>query len=106
MELEEFREKVSAWASNIDEIRAVILFGSRAKGTSREDSDWDICCLIDGKPNEGWYGIWVVEADEWKEQFCEATGLSPTIVQFTAPTSKQVTNGLLECSRVLYLRQD
>jgi predicted nucleotidyltransferase len=106
MELEEFRKKVTAWAINISYIRAVILYGSRAKGTFRKNSDWDICCLVDGKPNEGWYGIWLVEAEEWKIQFCKATGLSYAKVQFTAPTSNTVINGLFECSRILYLRLD
>ena len=32
--------------------QAIILFGSRAKGTHRPDSDWDIA-LEDGNPNNG-----------------------------------------------------
>ena len=31
-----------------------LLFGSRARGTNREDSDWDILILLDRKGNSSW----------------------------------------------------
>jgi len=37
-----------------DGIIAVGLFGSRARGTNREDSDWDICVIGTRKPDDLW----------------------------------------------------
>jgi len=104
MDISELSQRVEVWACDIQYINAVVLFGSRAKGTATENSDWDICCLINENESEGWRGIWVCEADAWKREFCRATGLSESVVQFVAPTSPQVKAGLLECSKVLYVR--
>ena len=104
MELESLREKVEDWASEISDIEAVFLFGSRAKGTEKQDSDWDICCLIRDDVSDTWYGKWVCNADEWKESFCNVTTLKESSIQFTTLTSRQVQSGLYECCRVLYAK--
>jgi len=34
------------------EVKKVILFGSRARGDHREDSDWDLLVVVGGSPNK------------------------------------------------------
>ncbi|MGY0800149.1 nucleotidyltransferase domain-containing protein [Lysobacter sp. A286] len=102
--LQQLKQTVQAWAQQHTALSAIILFGSRAKGSARPDSDWDICCLVDGSGSESWYGTWFAHAESWKAEFCQATGLHSDAVQFVAPTSMQVTQGLFECSRMLYVR--
>jgi len=41
-------QKIKSYAQAIDKEAVVILFGSRARGTAREDSDWDILILVPG----------------------------------------------------------
>lgn len=41
-------QKIKSYAQAIDAGAEVILFGSRARGTAREDSDWDILILVPG----------------------------------------------------------
>lgn len=98
----EFIDAVKEWASTIAEIKSVILFGSRAKGTEAASSDWDICIEVQGSPLNSWYGIWVDEADDWKCGFCKATGVGESEVQFVSFTSEAVKNGVKECSKYLY----
>ena len=43
------RQLVKAEVKKIDPTSEVILFGSRARGGNRPDSDWDIVILIDNK---------------------------------------------------------
>ncbi len=43
--LEQIKQRVLA----IEPEAEVILFGSRARGDAREDSDWDLLILLDGK---------------------------------------------------------
>ncbi len=38
------RETLRQWP----EARAALLFGSRARGTSRKDSDWDVAIVLSG----------------------------------------------------------
>lgn len=40
-------DAIRAWASRTPEVRAVWLFGSRAKGTARPDSDVDLAIECD-----------------------------------------------------------
>jgi len=105
MDIKTLSRKTTDWAQNIPEICAVILFGSRARGTEKESSDWDICCVLNSQVDEGWYGTWLFEEQGWKTQFCEITGLPESEVQFVSSTSDQVVNGLLEGSRVLYVHR-
>lgn len=41
-------EKIKEYVKEIDPQSEVILFGSRARGDARTDSDWDILILTDG----------------------------------------------------------
>ena len=102
--LDELSAQTQSWARQQSELVAVLLFGSRAKGTATPYSDWDVCCVVDSPNTTSWYGTWFFHADAWKEGFCQATGLPADRVQFVAPTSPQVRQGLSDCSRVLYLR--
>ena len=45
-------EKVKQTALGFDENAQVILFGSRARGDYRKDSDWDFLILMDKQVNE------------------------------------------------------
>lgn len=99
---QEFINSVQEWASDIAEIKSVILFGSRAKGTEKTGSDWDICIEVQGGPLNDAYGIWIDEADSWKTGFCNATGLNENEVQFVTFTSKAVKDGIKECSKYIY----
>jgi len=33
------------------EVKSIILFGSRARGNYREDSDWDLLVVVGGSPS-------------------------------------------------------
>lgn len=98
-----FVSRVRNWACQQPELVAVVLFGSRAKGTATPESDWDICCFV-ASSSESWYSTWHFNAEKWKAGFCQSTGLNQQAVQFCAPTSDAVMDGLLECSKVLYVR--
>ena len=46
----EISELVRAAVQNIEQNAQVILFGSRARGDNRSDSDWDFLILLDREP--------------------------------------------------------
>jgi uncharacterized protein len=47
----EFLQRVKATVQAIDPTAEVWLFGSRARGDARDDSDWDFLVLTDGPAN-------------------------------------------------------
>jgi predicted nucleotidyltransferase len=44
--VEVFLERVIRWATDRDDVRAVVLVGSHARGTARPDSDVDLMLLV------------------------------------------------------------
>ena len=61
---EEDRKKIVEWAAIHPEILEVYLYGSRARGDNREDSDIDLAVVM--RPDEGQdnaYAVWVF----WEE---------------------------------------
>ena len=40
-------ERIKACVRDVDPDARVYLYGSRARGTAREDSDWDVLILVD-----------------------------------------------------------
>jgi predicted nucleotidyltransferase len=59
-----------SWASGNDSIRQLWLFGSRATGRSRADSDVDLAVsLVPPVGKHNWaLGNYVARGDEWQEQ--------------------------------------
>ena len=103
--MNDFTIKVRKWAEPITEIRAVLLFGSRARGDHHQNSDWDICILLEttNSKSGNWYGTWIGLADDWHQSFCDAVGLDIKDVQFVAPTSSIVIDSIAHSCKVLYL---
>jgi predicted nucleotidyltransferase len=58
------------WAARTDSVREVWLFGSRAKGTSRPDSDIDIAIyLMPPTPTSDWaLAAYTANGDAWQHE--------------------------------------
>jgi predicted nucleotidyltransferase len=65
-----------SWASGNDNVRELWLFGSRATGRSRSDSDVDIAiALIPPTGNNNWaFGNYYAFGDEWQRQLTAIVG--------------------------------
>ena len=72
------------WASSHDAIAALWLFGSRAKGTSRKDSDFDIAIeLRPAKGDHDWaYGDFVSCYEVWKCELRRLVNGDVSLVSF------------------------
>ena len=63
---EEWISALRSWASKHDSIRELWLFGSRAEGRSKPDSDVDVAIAL---VPTGWaLGIYEARGDEWQRE--------------------------------------
>jgi predicted nucleotidyltransferase len=81
---EETKRALREWAVSKNAIASLWLFGSRAKGTHRASSDYDLA--IELKPKKGdhdWaFGDYVCEYEEWKSAVREIVKADVSIVAF------------------------
>jgi len=75
-------EAVAAWASSIDAISAIWLFGSRSRNQARPDSDYDFAVELRPKiGNHDWaFGDYVFEEPQWKAELRSLVGGEVSLV--------------------------
>jgi predicted nucleotidyltransferase len=74
-------ELIQQWAARTNAIREVWLFGSRAKGTSRPDSDVDIGIYL--MPQDWAFGTYVAQGDAWQHELAGLLGLRVSLEAVT-----------------------
>jgi predicted nucleotidyltransferase len=67
-DLEDWSSVLTLWARAKPQIAEVWLYGSRIRGSFRDDSDLDVAIVMSGKSKEARYGNWVALADSWEKE--------------------------------------
>lgn len=82
---------LAAWAAGRPEIAEVWLFGSRAKGTARPDSDVDLgLVLVPGEPGHDWpLGNWMALGGAWRDEVRGMLGRDVSLEAFSRPGEEQ-----------------
>ncbi|HVY89578.1 MAG TPA: nucleotidyltransferase domain-containing protein [Hyphomonadaceae bacterium] len=63
---------IRSWAASKPDIAKAFVFGSRAKGIARPDSDLDIGIIVaSSNPNEDDYTCWFFNRDDWNRELAE-----------------------------------
>ncbi|CAN7570735.1 nucleotidyltransferase domain-containing protein [Bradyrhizobium sp. LjRoot220] len=92
---------IIGWGKRTPGIRAIILFGSRAKGQSRPESDVDLAIEISGQDP---LAVFCFEGEQWQCDLRAATGLLVNI-DFLGPDRPKVRAYVDECSLELFRRR-
>lgn len=72
-------EQISKWARTKPRIELIMLFGSRAKGTHRPDSDIDLAVSVSEKREYTRATIWMFDRFDWQAQLSALIGLQVDI---------------------------
>ncbi|MCJ2065878.1 nucleotidyltransferase domain-containing protein [Methylobacterium sp. J-088] len=82
---------LAAWAAGRPKVAEVWLFGSRAKGTARPDSDVDLgLVLVPGEPGHDWpEGNYQALGDRWQAELIALMGRHVSLVAFGRPGEPQ-----------------
>lgn len=81
-------EALRAWATANRSVRQIWLFGSRAKGTARPDSDVDVAiALMPASGRHDWaLGNYVAFGDRWQSELADLLGLSVSLEGIVSST--------------------
>ena len=100
------REVLRSWASTTPCVRKLWIYGSRAKGTFKADSDLDVAVQIDPiDPDETAYASWFHEKGGWQAELQKRLDVTLDLEWFdpngSTPT---IAKGLSEGNVVIYER--
>jgi predicted nucleotidyltransferase len=98
---EEQQSAIKGWGQRTAAVAGIILFGSRAKGTSGPNSDVDLALeLNDANP----FAAFLANGERWQLELRATTGLMVNLESVAGPEAKKVRNYLNECSIELFRR--
>lgn len=102
MNIDELGEIVCRWAATHPRVSAAYLFGSRVKGTHREDSDLDVAVeLLNPKGLPGNFCDWANLADELRESLSVLLPVKLDLTQYENSQDTPIVHGALSSGSVL-----
>ena len=103
---EQFGQILRAWALVTPCVRKVSIFGSRAKGTSRSDSDLDVAVELDAIGSDASaYVSWFHTKASWRSELQRQLDVTLDLEWFDpAGSTPHVAKGLSEANVVVYER--
>jgi predicted nucleotidyltransferase len=100
----EWLERLVLWAHVHDRIDKLFVFGSRARGDHRPDSDLDVAVLLTGEEDGERLGYWICMAERWRAQLADLP--VKVDLQYADPeTDERVWPGVQRDGRLIYSRR-
>jgi len=97
-------DKIQEWAAQTRYVKEVRLFGSRAKGSARPDSDIDLAITVGGSDDGVVRGNYFAVGPEWQRQLSDLLGLNAHVGCYNDPDTDVVRRSCDECSLILFQR--
>src|SRR6476469_10036000 len=95
---EEQRDAIIAWAERTPQVQAVMLFGSRCKGTARSDSDVDLAITMIKGRWEWRFKNYRDNVNDWERELTDAVGLTVFVRSCHPALGPEVPAAVKECS--------
>jgi predicted nucleotidyltransferase len=70
---------IKMWAANYDRIESVHVFGSRARGDAKLDSDIDIAIRLSGDEENETDGYWICMKKKWEAELTQLLPYKPDL---------------------------
>jgi predicted nucleotidyltransferase len=107
MDLTEHQQWViKEWALRIPHVHEVRLFGSRAKGTAKPESDIDLAITVGGESPGTVLGNYFALGERWQEQLTELLEVKVHVALYNDPGSSVARSSCDECSVLLFSKPE
>ena len=101
---EEQRNAIIAWAERTPQVQAVMLFGSRCKGTARPDSDVDLALTMTKGHWERRFKNYRDNVNAWERELTDAVRITVFVRSLHPALGPEVPAAVKECSIKLWRR--
>lgn len=103
----DLESKISQWAKAKPMIKAIWVFGSRARGDHRDNSDLDLAVeldlsVFDGADDSGGAATWAFDVKPLKEELDKLTGLNVDWQHYEKGVTSVIEAGLSKSSKIIY----
>lgn len=103
----EVQDVLVKWAERTPLVGKLWIFGSRARGDHRPDSDIDIAIELDmtaaqGVDDSGGLATWMFDADGWEDEIEALLPFKVDLEQFLGSDTPTVQKGLHRSSTLIY----
>src|SRR5262245_45515894 len=99
------RDAIIAWAERTPQVQAVMLFGSRCKGTARPDSDVDLALSMTKGRWQRRFENYRDNVNTWERVLTDAVGLTVHVGSCYPALGLEVPAAVRECYIKLWRRQ-
>lgn len=101
------RDRIDSWARTKPLVKRVLIFGSRARGDHRPDSDLDVAIELDpsaisGTDGSGSWATWMFETEGWKEELQSLVPFEVDLQQLDGDRTPVVLSGIERSSQLVY----
>jgi predicted nucleotidyltransferase len=109
MDIGSLSEDLCRWAASKPLVNRLWIFGSRARGDYRPDSDLDVAIELDlsaasGVDESGGLATWMLDTTGWRDELQQLTGLAVDLQHFDGPRTPTIQSGLQQSSLLVYAK--
>ena len=103
------RDALAEWAASKPLVNRLWIFGSRARGDHRPDSDLDIAIELDlsaanGCDDSGGFATWCFDTKGWREELEQIAGHTVDMQHFAGDETPTIKGGLEQASELIYIK--